>query len=406
LKATLKNIRVLKILLRYVTVLRVAFWNVRRDLLDDLVPLTAPFQSRRKLVLIVRLDAIGDFVLWLDAARTLVSHYHAQGYRVVLLGDQIWASWADEMRLADEVWGLDVERFVQSLAYRWHWSKRIRKAGFSVAIQPTFSFPRRFLLGDSVVRASGAPVRIGSVGDDISGQFKQKKHCLYTQLIPAADGHMMEIKRNAEFMRGLGFNDFKARLPIIPPSLAMQPDKLPPRPYAAIFPGAGWDGREWQAAKFAEIGRRLASRGLSVVLAGGKADREPADEFIKELQGEVIDLVGKTSLSGLAEVLRSAKVVITNETSALHIGVAVGVPVVSILGGGHYGRFAPYDVEVADEAQPVPLVITHSMPCFGCNWVCVYARGQHEPVKCIYDVSVEDVWCAVEKSISRKDLER
>lgn len=401
MKAILRKVRVLRAIFRYLRVLKTTFLNVRRELLDGLVLLTTPIQSRRNHVLIVRLDGIGDFVLWLDAARTLVSYYHDQGYSVVLLGDQVWANWADEMHLADEVWSLDVHRFVHNLPYRWHWSRRIRKAGFSIAIQPTFSFSRRFLLGDSVIRASGAPVRIGSEGDIISSQRKQKDGC-YTQLIPASATPMMELKRNAEFMRGFGIKDFKARLPIILPSIGKQPDELPPQPYAVIFSGAGWDGREWQSAKFAEIGRRLASRGLHVVLAGGKADRERADELIKELQGRVIDWVGKTSLSGFAEVLRSANVVITNETSALHIGAAVGVPVVSIMGGGHFGRFAPYDVEVIDGAQQVPLVIVNPMPCFGCNWVCIYPRGKHEPVKCIYDVMVENVWSEVERSISRQ----
>jgi ADP-heptose:LPS heptosyltransferase len=373
---------------------------MRRDLLDELVLITSPFQSRQNLVLIVRLDGIGDFVLWLDAARTLVSHYHVQGYRVVLLGEQAWASWAEEMRLADEVWGLDVQRFVHNLPYRWHWSRRIRKAGFSIAIQPTFSFPRRFLLGDSAVRASGAPIRIGSVGDHRSNQRKRMESRIYTQLIPAADGLMMELKRNAEFMRGLGFKDFKARLPSIPPSFSKLPDQLPPQPYAVIFPGAGWDGREWQPAKFAEIGRRLASLGLQVVLAGGMADRERADLFFKEQQGNIVDLVGQLTLSGLAEVLRRAAVVISNETSAMHIGVAMGIPVVSIVGGGHYGRFAPYDVETADGTQQFPLVTANPMSCFNCNWDCIYPRGKHEPVKCIYDITVEEVWSKVSQVLS------
>lgn len=374
--------------------------KVSRDFLDNLVQLTRPLPLPRNLVLIVRLDGVGDFVLWLDAARTLVNDYHAKGYRVVLLADQIWARWADEMHIADEVWGLDVQRFVNSLPYRWHWSRRIRKAGFAIAIQPTFSFSRRSLLGDSAIRASGSPVRIGSVGDISPSLHKQKDDCLYTELIPAANSPMMEIKRNAEFMRGLGFKDFKARLPIVSPLSDKQPEQFLPKPYAVIFLGAGWDGKKWQISKFSKIGHKLALHGLSVVLAGGKADRDRACEFIKEKQGDVIDLVGKTSLSDLAEVLRSAKIIITNDTSAMHIGAAVGVPVVSIMGGGHYGRFAPYDIDVVEETHPLPLAIVHSMPCFGCNWACKYPRDKHEPVKCISDISVEDVWSTVEKILA------
>lgn len=400
MKAILRHLRRLKVFSQYETVLRIAFSDKKRDILDRSVPLTSPFRPQKYQVLIVRLDGIGDFVLWLDAARTLVSHYHAQGYRVVLLGEQTWASWADEMRLADEVWGLDVQRFVQNLSYRWHWSKRIRKAGFSIAIQPTFSFPRRFLSGDTAVHASGAPVRIGSVGDNISGQKGQNLDCIYTRLVPASDGPMMELKRNAEFMRALGFKGFNARLPIIPSSLDKLPAQLPEQPFAVIFSGAGWNEKAWQPSNFTEIGNRLVSHGLRIVLAGGNADRKRADEIIKELQGNTIDLVGKTSLGGLAGILRRANIVITNDSSALHIGAAVGAPVVAIMGGGHFGRFAPYDVEFTDGETQLPSVVASPMPCFGCNWNCVYPHSEHEPVKCINDVTVEAVWSKVRQVLS------
>lgn len=73
------------------------------------------------------------------------------------------------------------------------------------------------------------------------------------------------------------------------------------------------------------------------------------------------------------------------------------------MGGGWYGRFAPYEAEVEDNSQPAPLVVIHSMPCFGCNWNCIYPRQRHEPVKCIRDIFFEDVWSAVEKSVLRRE---
>ena len=65
--------------------------------------------------------------------------------------------------MADEVFGIDIFRFKNQLVYRWQWLNRIRKAGFKIAIQPTYS--RVFIDGDSLLRASGAIERIGSAGD-------------------------------------------------------------------------------------------------------------------------------------------------------------------------------------------------------------------------------------------------
>lgn len=371
-------------------------------LLDGLALLARTCQPHEKIVLIVRLDAIGDFVLWLDAARELISRYQAQGYSVVLLGNKAWANWARGMGIADEVWELDVGRFGRQLTYRWRWLIRIRRAGFKIAIQPTFS--RVFLEGDSLIRASGARDRIGSVGDEsnITPWYRSWSNRWYTRLIPAVPEQMMELRRNAEFMRGLGFADYRARIPSIPEAVGERARLLPPQPYAVLVPAANWEGKQWPIEKFIEIGRRIVTRGLPIVVVGGPADREHIGGLMEALSGEAIDLVGKTSLAELAVVLRGATVVVTNDTSSVHIGAAVDVPVVCILGGGHFGRFAPYETEVMDGDRKYPIVVTAPTACFGCNWRCQYPRQKSEAVKCVQDISVEKVWQAVETALTTR----
>lgn len=376
--------------------LRLIIFSAFVALFDGLALFMLPFRAHGKQVLIIRLDAIGDFVIWLDAAQALVSHYHAQDYSVVLLGNKAWANWAKEMEVADEVWAIDDLRFKKNLSYRWQWLRRIRKAGFKIAIQPTYT--RAFLVGDSLVRASGAHERIGSVDDvnSITPLLTSWSNHWYTRLIPATPLPLMELKRNAEFMRGLGVADFQARLPTIPQVPGKRANWLPQQPYAVLFPSASWEGKEWSIDNFIKIGHRLVTNGLRIVVVGGPKDRERASSLIEALSSEAIDLIGKTSLGELAEVLRGAIVALTNDTSALHIGAAVDVPVVCILGGGHFGRFAPYDVEVIDGNRKLPIFVTEPMACFGCNWHCQYPRNNGEAVKCIQDISVEKVWSTVE----------
>ncbi|MBC7776945.1 MAG: glycosyltransferase family 9 protein [Phycisphaerae bacterium] len=371
-------------------------------ILDGLVLLIHPFRARGNKVLVVRTDAIGDFVLWLDAAKTLIAHYQTQGRTVVLIGNEAWTEWAEEMKLADEVWSIDPIRFFRNLPYRCKWLLRIRKEGFDVVIQPTFS--RFFQIGDSLVRASAAPERIGSEGDlnNIHPWFNLWSNHWYTRLIPAASRSLMELRRNAEFMREIGFTDFQARLPIIPQLSIEHLFKLPQRPYAVIFPAAGWAGRVWPVENYAEIARRLAGLSLKIVVAGGSEDSLLADYLVVALPGHIVDLVDKTSLGVLAEVLRAADIVVTNETSAAHIGAAVGVPVVCILGGGHFGRFVPYEIDVQDDSK-LPFFVAQHMPCFNCNWKCIYPHSNDGPVKCIEDISVEKVWKTVEMVLAKRN---
>lgn len=378
-----------------------AFFYRLLPLFDGLILLFYPPQVHGAKVLVVRLEAIGDFVIWLDAARALVKQYHLQGYSVVLLGNKVWADWAREMKVADEVWGIDVGQFCNFFPYRWQWLRRIRQAGFKIAIQPAYS--RVFLTGDSLVRASGAVERIGSTGGEtrIKLWLQSWSNCWYTRLIPATPIPLMELKRNAEFMRGLGLTEFQARLPTIPQAPSEHTNCLPRQPYAVLVPAASWTGREWPIENFIKIGRRLGVGGLNIVVVGASADRERVGGLIDGLPGEPVDLVGKTTLGELAEVLRRATVVLTNETSTLHIGAAVGAPVVCVLGGGHFGRFAPYEIETADENQNLPIIVAQPMPCYGCNWICKYPRKSGEAVKCIQDISVERVWHAVEMTLTK-----
>ena len=100
----------------------------------------------------------------------------------------------------------------------------------------------------------------------------------------------------------------------------------------------------------------------------------------------------------LAAVLAGAEVLIGNETSAIHIAAAVGTRSVCLLGGGHYGRFAPYQPEVLDD-RPLPVAAMHNMACFGCDWKCVFHPPKGEPVPCIERISVQDAWEAVHSAL-------
>jgi ADP-heptose:LPS heptosyltransferase len=51
---------------------------------------------------------------------------------------------------------------------------------------------------------------------------------------------------------------------------------------------------------------------------------------------------GKTSLPELCEAIANAQLLLSNDSSAFHIAAAVQTPVVCVLMGRHYGRFAPY----------------------------------------------------------------
>ncbi len=339
-------------------------------------------RKRGRDVVVVRLDAIGDFVLWLDAAKEFRRLYPSR--EITLLANSIWAELARELPYWDEVWSVNGQQLRRYSVYRWKLLRALRQRGFDVAIQPTYS--RVFLEGDTLVRASGARERIGSIGDDSCIHPKQKR---------IAD----RWERNAEFMRNLGRKEFAAAIPALP-KLAGLPEHLRiAMPYFILVPGASWSGRQWPPDRFAEIANRLGREmGLKAVICGSGDESALCQRVVEHTEVEVLNLAGQTSLLNLVELVRGARLLISNETSATHIAAAVGTPALCILGGGHYGRFLPY--EIGSNGDKGPKVVVHRMPCFGCNWNCSQPHQHGESVPCVGRIAVQDVLRAVEQAVA------
>ncbi|SVB63106.1 uncharacterized protein METZ01_LOCUS215960, partial [marine metagenome] len=133
----------------------------------------SPQQNQLELVLLIRQDAIGDFVIWLDTAKEFRYLYPSEKYKIVLVGNALWYGLAKALPYWDEVIPVDIKQFKTIFSYRWNLLKQVRNLGAQIAIQPTFS--REFYHGDTLVRASGAPTRISSEGDMSNRNWLKKK---------------------------------------------------------------------------------------------------------------------------------------------------------------------------------------------------------------------------------------
>lgn len=346
-------------------------------------------------VLMVRLDAIGDFVLWLRDAQSLREAF--PGQRITLAANAIWAELARRLPYWDAIIAIDVGRYQRTFMYRWRCLRHIRRCDFATAIQPTYS---RTLGADSLVRASRARARIGNVGDltNISQRQRRISDAWYTRLVPIREDDRTEIERNRTFLHGL-----QGRAPpeqaFRLPGVAELPARMAPLwPFFIVFPGASWSGRQWPAASFAQVVDALEQRrGWRAVLCGSGAERALCNEVAALCARPPLNLAGLTSLPQFCELVRQAQVLVANETSAVHIAAAVGTPSVCLLGGGHFGRFVPYPTGAC--ATPPEPVYVH-MPCYGCNWTCTQPRVQHDAVPCISAISVAAVLRGVDRALA------
>jgi ADP-heptose:LPS heptosyltransferase len=68
------------------------------------------------------------------------------------------------------------------------------------------------------------------------------------------------------------------------------------------------------------------------------------------------------------DLVSRAKFIISMESATAHIATALDKPMIAILGGGHYNQHAPW------RKSKKQVWLTHSLPCFGCNWNCIHPK--------------------------------
>jgi ADP-heptose:LPS heptosyltransferase len=113
--------------------------------------------------------------------------------------------------------------------------------------------------------------------------------------------------------------------------------------YAVLHPGASSPSRRWPTPSYAEVAGRLHRDGLRVVVTGTPHERDLVDELLAQADCPVLDLCGRTSLAGMALLLRDSAVLVGNDTGTAHLAAAVGARRVTIFQPGDPRRWGHED---------------------------------------------------------------
>jgi heptosyltransferase-2 len=138
------------------------------------------------------------------------------------------------------------------------------------------------------------------------------------------------------------------------------------RPLVSINPGATYgSSKRWHPERFAEVAWRIINElGGSVVILGGSSETSIAKEIGRLLAAadtlharapRHLVLAGKTGLRELAAVISESDILVTNDSGPMHVGYAVGTPVVAI-----FGSTSPEETGPVGEGN---IVIRKSLDC-------------------------------------------
>lgn len=116
----------------------------------------------------------------------------------------------------------------------------------------------------------------------------------------------------------------------------------------------------WPKESFLELIRRLKAirPEFEYLIFCGNEDLEES-EWLKQNAGEKVHIAKNIPIRGIAEILKRSKVLVTNDSGIMHVGIAVEAPTVAIFGPTNPKRSGPW-------MSPSTTVVRTDLPCSPC----------------------------------------
>jgi len=311
-------------------------------------------------ILIRATNWIGDAVMSLPAIRAVRARF-PQAHIAVLARPWVGDLYARE-KCIDRVLPYLPAKGARDFAAKFRFAASLRREQFDCAILLQNAFEAA-----AVVRLAAIPHRIGYARDG--------RGWLLTAAIPVPRAG--EIPRHERFyylelLRRAGILDEIPPVPVIQLECADAAARegaarferlgIPPAAIG-VSPGAAYGGaKRWLSERFAEAARLMQeAKGGSIVLFGSPDERqlcETVAESIRAADGAVWNLAGQTSLAEFIQLAAACRVFLTNDSGAMHVASALGVPTIAIFGATDDSTTGP--------AGECVRVIRHSVDCSPC----------------------------------------
>lgn len=346
---------------------------------------TAKYAFNR--ILIVRTDRIGDVLLSTPVIKALRQGYpHAY---IAMMVSPYAKDIVDGNPYLDEVIIYDKDGKHRSWARSVKFAANLKKKRFGLAL--VLHPANRVHL---VTFLAGIPKRLGydlKLGFLLTDRLKHAKQ----------SGEKHELEYNLDLVRYLGIEpeDKSLFMPIKPESeksvsiLFGREGIKDSDGILALHPGASCPSKVWPNERFAEAADRLVARyGFKVLVLAGPKDIKLAQNVIKQMRNQGVDLAGRTSVSQLASILKRCKLFISNDSGPVHVAAAVGTPVISIFGRAQKGlgpkRWGPLGLK--------DIFLHKTVGCIEC-----LAHNCNKEFACLKAVTVDDVLSAADAVLKK-----
>ncbi|PXA88420.1 ADP-heptose--LPS heptosyltransferase [Caulobacter sp. D4A] len=276
-----------------------------------------------KKVLVIKLGALGDFVLAL-AAMKKIREAHPRA-KITLLTTPPFEALA---RLSPYFNAVEVDGRPSDAGDLFKMLGRIRKAKYD----RVYDLQTNSRTGWYFQALRPFPPQWSGIAKGAS--LPQRGRARY---------HMHTLERHADQLRQAGiWPDAPIEPGSAPPPdlswiLRKHKDARPvagavaPKPYVLLVPGgsAHRPEKRWPVESYAQLAALLKSKGLDIVIIGGPQESAMARQ-IQKAAGQARDLTGRTDFAQLAVLGAKAALVVGNDTGPTHLLAAAGAPTIAL----------------------------------------------------------------------------
>ncbi len=331
-------------------------------------------------ILVRGVNWIGDAVMTIPALRAL-RRYHRDSELSLLVKDWVAPVFYENPYIDRILRYMDSHR---GIIGKLRLAKELRRENFMIAYLLQNAFDAAF-----ITYLAGIPERAG-YNRDLRGFF-------LTRPVPynREDRKMHHVDYYLELLKRLGIDAPYTR-PWIRITLPRRLDARSSlsslrRPVLGLNPGATYgSAKRWIPKRFTMVIREFMDEtGGSVVIFGSTNESPISEKIISGFEDyRILNLTGRTSLDSLIPLIGECDLLLSNDSGPMHIGYAVGTPVVALFGSTDPALTGPLGYRDIVLKKDI-----HCSPCF---------KKSCESMLCMDEITVDDVMDAIRRLIPRR----
>ncbi|MCL4503138.1 MAG: glycosyltransferase family 9 protein [Deltaproteobacteria bacterium] len=298
-------------------------------------PLSELDPVRVKRVLLISNTALGDTMFSTPAIRALKERY--PDWELEILGHRVFGALLAHNPYVSRVWAYPGRnRGLVSLV------RELRGRHYGLVIILHGNDPEATLAAS----LTGSPFIIGSAGSPLAFAYSAR-------IEPPHDPSTHAIERRLDYVRLLGADTADKRMDLfLTPEERREAEAILTRHFGtapplllALHPTGSDPYKWWPAENFIELGNFLTKTyNAPLLIISGTKDRKNAEAIAAGIEGRSLVTGGRYPLRLVAALLNKCRLLVANDSGPLHMGLALKVPTLALIGADHPSRIGPYEV--------------------------------------------------------------